>query len=142
MHLQHLCYAPSMKTNTLKPKVDEQANKQPNEDAVLIKAFNNSCKALGLTREQASSILGVDRATLVRNKNKGFDPQSKTGELCLQLVRVYRSLYAIAGGDKAFMQHWLNSNNRALAAKPMSLLSSITGLVRVNMYLDAMRGKT
>ena len=114
----------------------------PNENITLIKAFNNSCKALGLSRDQASSILGVDPATLARNKNKGFDPSSKTGELCLQLVRLYRSLYAIAGGDDGFMKHWLNTNNRALSAKPVELLSTITGLVRVNLYLDAMRGKT
>jgi len=114
----------------------------PNKNLMLIKAFNNSCKALGLSRDQASSILGVDPATLARNKNKGFDPRSKTGELCLQLVRLYRSLYAIAGGDDGFMKHWLNTNNRALSAKPVELLSSIAGLVRVNLYLDAMRGKT
>ena len=114
----------------------------PNENITLIKAFNNSCKALGLSRDQASSILGVDPATLARNKNKGFDPSSKTGELCLQLVRLYRSLYAIAGGDDGFMKHWLNTNNRALSAKPVELLSTITGLVRINLYLDAMRGKT
>lgn len=112
---------------------------EPNK--VLIKAFNNSCSALGLSREEASSIVGVDRATLVRNKEKGFDPKSKTGELCLQLIRVYRSLYAIAGGDQAFMAHWLRSDNRALLAKPIELLSSVAGLVQVNMYLDAMRGK-
>lgn len=114
---------------------------ESNASAVLIKGFNNSCKALGLTRDQASSILGVDRATLSRNKDKGFDPNSKTGELCLQLVRVYRSLYAIAGGDVAFMRHWLNSKNKTLSAKPIELLTSITGLIQVNMYLDAMRGK-
>lgn len=111
------------------------------EGLVLIKAFTNSYKALGLSREQASSILGIDPTTLTRNKKKGFDPQSKTGELCLQLIRIYRSLYAIAGGDKAFMQHWLNVKNRALSAKPVDLLSSVSGLVQVNMYLDAMRGK-
>lgn len=116
-------------------------NSNPDENKVLIKAFNNSCQALGLSRDEASAILGVDRATLARNKDKGFDPRSKTGELCLQLVRVYRSLYAIAGGDKAFMNHWLNSDNRALSAKPVSLLANVVGLVRVNMYLDAMRGK-
>lgn len=114
---------------------------KPNENTVLIKAFNNSCAVLGLSRDEASAILGVDRATLTRNKDKGFDPGSKTGELCLQLVRVYRSLYAIAGGDQAFMQHWLRSNNRALSARPIALLNSIVGLVHVNMYLDAMRGK-
>lgn len=113
----------------------------PNENAVLIKAFNNSCKMLGLSRDDASEILGVDKATLSRNKEKGYDPRSKTGELCLHIVRVYRSLFAIAGGDEKFMRHWLNSENKALAGKPRDLISTITGLVQVNMYLDAMRGK-
>ncbi len=121
--------------------IKTQSTQQANESATLIKAFNNSCKALGLSREHASEILGVDRATLVRNKDKGFDPGTKTGELCLQLIRVYRSLYAIAGGDNKFMLHWLNSDNRALSAKPIDLLASISGLVQVNLYLDAMRGK-
>ncbi len=117
----------------LKPK--------PNKSAVLIKAFNNSCKALGLSRDDASDILGVDKATLSRNREKGYDPQSKTGELCLQLIRVYRSLFAIAGGDESFMRHWLNSENSALSGKPRDLLATVSGLVQVNMYLDAMRGK-
>jgi len=116
-------------------------NSTTNENRVVIKAFNNSCAALGLSRAEASAILGVDRATLTRNKDKGFDPRSKTGELCLQLIRVYRSLYAIAGGDKDFMHHWLRSDNRALSATPISLLSTVVGLVQVNMYLDSMRGK-
>jgi len=67
---------------------------QLDSNAVLIKAFNNSCKALGLSSEQASDILGVNRATLTRNKEKGFDPHSKTGELCLLLV-VIKDLCAI-----------------------------------------------
>lgn len=113
----------------------------PDESAVLIKAFNNSCKSMGLSRDDASAILGVDKATLSRNKTKGFEPDSKTGELCLQLVRVYRSLFAIAGGNQDFMKHWLNTENRALSGKPADLLKSIAGLVQVNLYLDAMRGK-
>ncbi len=96
---------------------------------------------MGLSRDDASAILGVDKATLSRNKTKGFEPDSKTGELCLQLVRVYRSLFAIAGGNQDFMKHWLNTENRALSGKPADLLKSIAGLVQVNLYLDAMRGK-
>ena len=117
----------------LKPEIDESA--------VLIKAYNNSCKELGLSRDEASDILGVDKATLSRNKHKGYDPRSKTGELCLQLIRIYRSLFAIAGGDQQFMRHWLNSENTALSGKPRELMLSIAGLVQLNMYLDAMRGK-
>jgi len=47
----------------------------------------------------------VDKAMLNRSKEKGYDPQSKIGELSLHLVRVYRSMFAIAGGDERFMGH-------------------------------------
>jgi hypothetical protein len=114
---------------------------KPEPNAVVLKAFVNACKELGIKSEQASRIIGVDRATLSRNKNKGFDPNSKTGELCLQLVRAYRSLFAIAGGDHAFMRHWFNAHNTALSGKPCEMVLSIIGLMRVNGYLDAMRGK-
>ena len=114
---------------------------KPETNVVVLKAFTNACKELGVTQDEASRIIGVDRATLSRNKNKGFDPQSKTGELCLQFVRVYRSLFAIAGGDQDFMRHWLNAENTALSGKPRELMSSVVGLIQVNEYLDALRGK-
>ena len=116
-------------------------NIKPEQNLVVLKAFNNACKELGVSRDEASLIVGVDKATLSRNKEKGFDPRSKTGELCLQFVRVYRSLFAISGGDKEFMRHWLSTENRALSGKPLELMFSILGLVHVNAYLDAMRGK-
>jgi len=112
-----------------------------NAGAVVIKAFNSAYKELGVSRDDASKIVGVDSSTLNRNKDKGFDPLSKTGELCLQFVRTYRSLFAIAGGDHGFMQHWLRSYNKALAGTPLELMFSIRGLIQVNEYLDAMRGK-
>lgn len=114
---------------------------QPNANMVVLKAFNNACKELGVSRDEASLIVGVDKATLNRNKAKGFDPSSKTGELCLQFVRAYRSLFAIAGSDQGFMRHWLNTHNTALAGEPLKLMFSIVGLIQVNEYLDALRGK-
>lgn len=116
-------------------------HEQPNAGEVVIKSFNNACQKIGVSREQASKIIGVDKATLSRNKQKGFDPESKTGELCLQFIRAYRSLYAMAGGNYAFMQHWLNTHNKALSGKPIDQMESIVGLVMVNDYLDALRGK-
>jgi len=110
-------------------------------DIIVLKAFTNACKELGISRDQASLIVGVDKATLNRNKHKGFNPRSKTGELCLQFVRLYRSLFAISGGDKGFMQHWMNTHNKALSGKPLELITTILGLMQTNEYLDAMRGK-
>ena len=114
---------------------------KPDSSIVVLKAFNNACKELGISRDQASLIVGVDKTTLTRNKTRGFDPHTKTGELCLQFVRVYRSLFAIAGGDVRFMKHWLNTYNKTLYGEPLALMFSILGLIQVNEYLDAMRGK-
>lgn len=123
------------------PSTPPLTSETTNSSAVIIKAYNNACRALGIRSEQSAAILGIDRATLARNKHKGFSPDSKTSELCLQLIRLYRSLFAIAGGDTQFMRHWLNSNNLALGGTPTQLVTSVVGLVRINQYLDAMRGK-
>jgi len=114
---------------------------QLNTGLVVIKAFQRAYKSLGVSRDDASKIIGVDTSTLSRNKEKGFDPVSKTGELCLQFVRSYRSLFAIAGGDHDFMKHWLRTYNNALSSTPLELMFSVRGLIQVNEYLDAMRGK-
>lgn len=114
---------------------------KPDAAAVLCKAFINACHALDLSHTEASHIIGVNPSTLSRNAAQGFKPESKQGELQLQLVRVYRSLYAIAGGQQDFMRHWLNSPNHTLGGAPRELLRSVVGLVSVNQYLDAMRGK-
>jgi len=121
--------------------ISEHLSYEPNSSLVLLKAFNNACSELAVSRDDASLVVGVDKATLSRNKDRGFDPKSKTGELCLQFVRVYRSLFAIAGGDRDFMRHWLATDNQALGGTPISLMFSIVGLIQVNEYLDAMRGK-
>lgn len=111
------------------------------ESAVLNKAFNNACQALSVSNAQAGRILGVNASTLSRNAAKGFSPTSKTGELQLHFIRLYRSLFAIAGGDIDFMNHWFGTNNKALGGIPSQLCERVDGLVRTNDYLDAMRGK-
>lgn len=108
---------------------------------VLMKAFNNACETLNVSHCDKSKMLGVNASTLTRNANKGFSPDSKTGELQLHFVRLYRSLFAMAGGDVEFMRHWFATENTALNGSPATLCLKIEGLFRVNQYLDAMRGK-
>ena len=115
--------------------------KKADPAAVLMKAFNNACGALNIGNAEKSNMLGVNVSTLSRNLDKGFSPDSKTGELQLHFVRLYRSLFAIAGGDIEFMNHWYHTKNNALNGAPDKLCLSIEGLFRTNQYLDAMRGK-
>ena len=110
--------------------------------AVLTKALFNAAETLAIKRAELAAIVGLDRTTLNRYRNRaGIDPQSKTGELALILIRVYRDLYALFGGNVAQMRHWLNTENTHLNATPRQLLPSVQGLSSVVAYLDAMRGK-
>jgi hypothetical protein len=110
--------------------------------AVLTKALFNAADALDLKRGELAAIVGLDRTTLNRYRSRsGIDPQTKTGELALLLIRVYRDLYALFGGNAAQMRHWLTTENMHLNGVPRSLLASVQGLVSVAGYLDAMRGK-
>jgi hypothetical protein len=106
---------------------------------VLMNAFNNASEALSLSRNDKIAILGINAATLSRKIDIGFSPQSKTGQLQLNFIGLYRSLYAIAGGDNEFMQHWYQTNNKDLNGVPNDLCKTRNGLIIVNQYLDVMR---
>ena len=70
-------------------------------------------------------------------------PQKETSlaELALLFLRLYRSLDALLGGDAERCRKWLHAKNLHLAGTPADLIKTVTGLVYVNDYLDAMRGK-
>ncbi|WP_437881520.1 antitoxin Xre/MbcA/ParS toxin-binding domain-containing protein [Pseudomonas sp. LRF_L74] len=111
-------------------------------DAVLLKALLNTREQLGLTQVQLAAIVGVNRSAISRwSESGGLKPQSKTGELALLLIRIYRALYTLFGGNLDDMRHFLRTQNHHLAGIPLELMSQVQGLVRVVEYLDAIRGK-
>lgn len=111
---------------------------KPNPNATLTKALLNAGKTLGLTQEELGRIVGRDRTAFHRG---GLDPESKSGELALLLIRVYRSLYVLVGGEKADLRHWMHTENHHTGGIPAEQVKSVPGLIRVVEYLDAMRGK-
>lgn len=114
-----------------------QAIPQPDPSVTLAKAFLNAGEALGMTRTQLGQVVGRDRTSLAR----GIDPNAKPGELALMLIRCYRGLYALVGGDPGAMRHWMHTPNRHVQGVPVDLVQTVPGLNRVLDYLDAMRGK-
>jgi len=115
----------------------------PDESAVLSKAFLRASEKLGLTQKDQAHILGLSAASLSRLARGALevDVDGKEGELALLLVRLYRSLDALIGGDEAKNREWLYAENHHLGGKPSELIRSIQGLVHVVEYLDAMRGR-
>lgn len=122
--------------------MSSRAKKQPDPNYVLCKALFRAKEDLNLNQAQIGKTIGLDRTSIGRLENRELlPPDSKTGELALLLIRAYRALYAMLGGDKAAMQHWINTPNLHLGGAPVELISSIQGLIHVVEYLDAIRGK-
>ena len=109
----------------------------PALDEVLTKATLRAGKALGLNQAEIGAVVGRDRTSLRR----GIDPDSKTGELATLLIRLYRSLYALIGGDAEAMRHWMSTENHHTGGVPREQIRQVAGLIEVLGYLDAIRGK-
>lgn len=113
----------------------------PDPGAVLTKALLRAAERLGLSGRQLAGIVGVSEATVsrLRRGEAALESGSKPFELAALVVRAFRSLDAITGGDEAVARVWLAAPNTALAARPIERLSSVQGLVDVTTYLDARR---
>ncbi|WP_100656939.1 antitoxin Xre-like helix-turn-helix domain-containing protein [Alteromonas flava] len=111
-------------------------------DMVLAKAFFNAAEQLGLKQADLGAVLGVHRTAISRMKtHTSIDPASKHGELALLLIRIARAIYALTGGDKDWIKHFMSSYNTVTHGIPREQIKSIQGLMVVLSYVDALRGK-
>ena len=113
----------------------------PDRGAILTKAVLSAAARLGLTGRELATTLGISEPTVSRMKSGAYrlEIESKPFELAALLVRLFRSLDAITGGDEAVARAWMRAGNAAFDAAPADRISSITGLIDVVQYLDARR---
>ncbi len=114
----------------------------PEPAAVLAKAVIRAAGHLGLSKTALGRVLGLSQASVTRLFQGSFqlDPASKPGELALLLVRLFRSLESIVGGEAA-ARAWLDGENAGLNGRPRDLILTPRGLVHVTDYLDAHRAR-
>lgn len=118
-----------------------QTTQTPDRGTVLGKAVLRSADRLNLSGKTLAAVLGLSEPQISRLK-KGTAPlneQTKAFELAALLVRAFRSLDAITGGDETAARAWMRANNTALGGRPVELITSIQGLTNVCTYLDARR---
>ena len=113
----------------------------PRRNVVLTRATLRAAGLLGLARKDLAVVLGVSPSTLSRLDERPLDPARKEGELAVLFVRLFRSLDALLGGDALKAKAWLHARNTHLGGVPAERIRTVTGLVDVIEYLDAMRGK-
>lgn len=121
----------------------QQATVQTNSDKLIIaKALKRAGQFMGLKSSLLAEILNVSTSTLNRDFQNGIEPDTLKGKVSLMIIRMYRSLSVISGNNDSFVKHFLNTENKYFRAAPVDVIRSLEGLVQVNQYLDAMRGKT
>jgi len=115
---------------------------KPEPAAVLAKAVLNAADQLGLKQAELAAVLGIHRTAISRLKqNPSLDPNSKQGELALLVVRIARALFALTGGDKDWIKHFIHSPNKITGGIPAKQMETIQGLIGVVQFVDAIRGK-
>lgn len=111
------------------------------EAAVVGKAVLAAAERLGLSNRALGRIVGLSEASVSRLARGGYALArgDKAFELGLLLIRLFRALDAIVGGDEAVARAWLRSENAALGGRPAALIETVPGLVGVLGYLDSRR---
>jgi hypothetical protein len=109
--------------------------------AIVAKGALRAAAHLKIPNRVLADIVGLSESSLSRLAQGAFrlDPAGKPFELALLFIRLFRSLDAIAGGDAATAATWIRSDNIALGAKPLDLMTHVSGLIDVIAYLDARR---
>ncbi|MEI6640187.1 MAG: DUF2384 domain-containing protein [Chlorobium sp.] len=116
---------------------------QASKPAVLSKAVLRAADVLGIANITLAKILGLSPSTISRISAGVYllTEGKKEWEFAVLLVRLFRSLDSIVGGNEAAAVKWLKSENKAFSGKqPVELITTAEGLVRVVTYLDAIRG--
>ena len=109
--------------------------------AVVAKALLRVAARLSVSDAALIRIVGLSEATVSRMRKGTYQlkRRDKAFELGLLLIRLFRSLDAIMGGDESAARAWLRNENRALGGKPIELIETVWGLTNVLAYLDAHR---
>lgn len=110
--------------------------------AVDVKALRAASRRMNLSQASVGAIIGVSGSKVTRlfNGQARLAVAGKEGQLALLLLRVFRSLDTLVGGDEKAVRAWLHAKNVHLNGVPAQLVETPQGLVNVADYLDAMRG--
>lgn len=109
-------------------------------EAVVTKAVLRAADLLELKKKELARILHVSPSTITRLSDGTtlLEVGSSAYELALLLIRLYRALDSITGDDESSAS-WLRSPNTVLNARPIDLITSISGLTDTLAYVDQRR---
>lgn len=115
----------------------------PSGAAVVSKALVRAARSLGLNNSALAAVVGLSEATISRLASARYtlDPDSKPYELALLLIRLFRGLDAMVGGEEDVMRGWMRSPNLVLGGVPAEQVRTIAGLTGAVAYVDSARAR-
>jgi hypothetical protein len=113
------------------------------EDKILSKALKNAADYWGMSNKHLGEVIGLSEATISRLKNSQYflEPKSKSWQLAVIFLRIFRGLDSYMGGHEENERLWLNAHNTALGGVPLELMRDVEGLASIVQYVDYMRGQ-
>ncbi len=106
---------------------------------VVAKAVFNAAHRLGLSQKDLSEILGLSQGQISKLKTGDAFLTGKAFEIAVYLIRIFRSLDTITGGDEQTNKAWMNNENTDLGMIPLQAIKSVANLVDTMNYLDSAR---
>lgn len=111
----------------------------PDPAKVLTVAALRAAAALHLSDDELAQVIGVEKHEIehLRIGQEMIPVNSGTGLRCQMLIRMFRALEHLVGGDQEMCRHWLRSRNEAAGGKPAEVIANPDGLRQVAEYLEA-----
>lgn len=116
----------------------------PERASVLSLAVVEAARRLAIGPTDMGQIVGVSQPTASRLLQGEYRLREggKEFELSAHLVRLYRALFSLVGGDDHLARGWLRAANQAFSGQhPIDLIKRVDGLLHVCEYLDAHRAR-
>ena len=113
------------------------------EGVIVSRAVVRAAHHLGLNNAAIAAVVGLSEPTISRMASGGYSlvTGSKPYELAVLLIRLFRGLDAIVGGESQPMQSWMRSPNTALDGIPAQQVRTVAGLVCAVDYVDSFRAR-
>ncbi|WP_333617010.1 antitoxin Xre/MbcA/ParS toxin-binding domain-containing protein [Acinetobacter variabilis] len=106
---------------------------------ILAKAVLKTGAILGIELDQLARVLGVDYTTILQLT--ALNPDSKQGEHAIILIRIFRLLYELNGGDMQWIRLYMNSPNHSTGGIPLQQIQQEIGLIKVLESLERISPK-
>ena len=104
---------------------------------ILAKAFFKASEQLNLSQTQLAMILGISELEIHKLRSeRQLDPFSQQGEKALLIIRLFKALYNLSGGDQKTIQLFLSTRNRMTGGIPLEQIGTMHGLVACLQFVE------